>query len=189
MKEINIRIALRNNILLKLMNNNNIFTAAELSRRTGVSEVNIGCLLNLKEGFPFTKTGYSKCAIVIAEYFKLLPEDVFPRKLYSLKKTKAETEISIDSLPALSFIDNPELNYERKLLKDGLNKALDTLGERNKGVLLLRLEGKTLEECGEKYNVSKEYIRQIEAKSIRLLRNPKRAKYYKDYAESFGYRI
>ena len=72
------------------------------------------------------------------------------------------------------------------LLKEQLNEVLNTLNERERVVLRLRfgiLDGKasTLEEVGSQFNVTRERIRQIEAKALRKLRHPSRSKKLKDY--------
>ncbi len=59
----------------------------------------------------------------------------------------------------------------------GLLEQLDTLTVREKDILLMRYEhGMTLEQCGNKYNVTKERIREIEAKALRKLRHPSRSR-------------
>ena len=72
------------------------------------------------------------------------------------------------------------------LLKEQLNEVLNTLNERERDVLRLRfglVDGKarTLEEVGSQLNVTRERIRQIEAKALRKLRHPSRSKKLKDY--------
>ena len=72
------------------------------------------------------------------------------------------------------------------LLKEQLNEVLNTLNERERDVLRLRfglVDGKarTLEEVGSQFNVTRERIRQIEAKALRKLRHPSRSKKIKDY--------
>ena len=72
------------------------------------------------------------------------------------------------------------------LLKEQLNEVLNTLNERERDVLRLRfglVDGKarTLEEVGSQFNVTRERIRQIEAKALRKLRHPSRSKKLKDY--------
>ena len=74
------------------------------------------------------------------------------------------------------------------LLKEQLTEVLDTLSEREQKVLRLRFglddgKAKTLEEVGRDFNVTRERIRQIEAKALRKLRHPSRSKKLKDYLD------
>jgi len=76
----------------------------------------------------------------------------------------------------------------RELLKDALNKVLETLSPREKRVLIMRFgledgKPKTLEEVGREFKVTRERIRQIEAKAIRKLKHPTRARKLKDFLE------
>jgi RNA polymerase primary sigma factor len=76
----------------------------------------------------------------------------------------------------------------RELLKAQLSKILSELTDRERRVLLLRfgLEDdipRTLEEVGKEFNVTRERIRQIEAKALRKLRHPSRSRKLKDYLE------
>lgn len=74
------------------------------------------------------------------------------------------------------------------MLKEQLIEVLDTLTEREQKVLRLRFglddgRARTLEEVGKKFDVTRERIRQIEAKALRKLRHPSRSKKLKDYLE------
>ena len=74
------------------------------------------------------------------------------------------------------------------LLKEQLIEVLDTLTDREEKVLRLRFglddgRARTLEEVGKEFNVTRERIRQIEAKALRKLRHPSRSKKLKDYLE------
>ncbi len=74
------------------------------------------------------------------------------------------------------------------LLREQINKVLDTLAEREQKVLRLRFglddgKARTLEEVGKEFNVTRERIRQIEAKALRRLRHPSKYKQLKDYLE------
>ena len=74
------------------------------------------------------------------------------------------------------------------LLKEQLGEVLGTLTEREKKVLTLRFgledgRARTLEEVGREFNVTRERIRQIEAKALRKLRHPSRSRKLKDYLE------
>ena len=74
------------------------------------------------------------------------------------------------------------------LLREQISEVLDTLTERERNVLRLRFglddgRGRTLEEVGREFNVTRERIRQIEAKALRKLRHPSRSKKLRDYLE------
>lgn len=74
------------------------------------------------------------------------------------------------------------------LLKEQLQEVLGTLTEREQKVLTLRFgledgRARTLEEVGKEFNVTRERIRQIEAKALRKLRHPSRSRKLKDYLE------
>ncbi len=74
------------------------------------------------------------------------------------------------------------------LLKEQLEEVLDTLTEREQKVLKLRFglddgRARTLEEVGKEFNVTRERIRQIEAKALRKLRHPSRSRKLRDYLE------
>ena len=72
------------------------------------------------------------------------------------------------------------------MLKDQLNEVLATLTDREQEVLRLRFglddgRGRTLEEVGKEFNVTRERIRQIESNALRKMRHQKTAKILKDY--------
>ena len=74
------------------------------------------------------------------------------------------------------------------LLKEQLNEVLSTLTDREANVLKLRFgledgRSRTLEEVGREFKVTRERIRQIEAKALRKLRHPSRSKKVKDFLD------
>ena len=81
---------------------------------------------------------------------------------------------------------SPEEYATNEILKEEIRNVLMTLQEREQEVLELRFglvdgTSHTLEEVGKKFNVTRERIRQIEAKALRKLRHPSRAKKLKDF--------
>lgn len=84
---------------------------------------------------------------------------------------------------------SPDDYTNNQLLKDEINTVLQGLTEREEKVLRLRfglLDGRTrtLEEVGKEFNVTRERIRQIEAKALRKLKHPNRSKRLKDFVKS-----
>ena len=82
----------------------------------------------------------------------------------------------------------PPESASRQLLKEQIDQVLYTLTPREQRVLQLRFgledgRSRTLEEVGREFNVTRERIRQIEAKALRKLRHPSRSRRLKDYLE------
>ncbi|MDF3016182.1 MAG: polymerase, sigma 70 subunit, RpoD subfamily, partial [Thermomicrobiales bacterium] len=76
----------------------------------------------------------------------------------------------------------------RKMLKEQMDDVLGTLSDRERQVLAMRFglddgRTRTLEEVGKAFGVTRERIRQIEAKALRKLRHPSRSKKLKDYLD------
>ena len=97
-------------------------------------------------------------------------------------------EMTLEDLDLIST--NLETDFDDfwnyNILKEEIKSVLLTLQEREQEVLELRFglvdgTSHTLEEVGKKFNVTRERIRQIEAKALRKLRHPSRAKKLKDF--------
>ena len=99
-----------------------------------------------------------------------------------------EEDSHIGDFIADSDLPPPDAQAASTLLKEQLMSVLETLTEREKRVLILRFglddgKARTLEEVGREFQVTRERIRQIEAKALRKLRHPGRSKKLKDYLE------
>lgn len=119
----------------------------------------------------------------VREIFKIAQE------VTSLEAPVGEDQESFlgDFIPDESQL-SPVDQASRQLLKDHLDEVLATLSDREARVLKLRfgLEGNkqmTLEEVGKVFGVTRERIRQIEAKALRKLKHPSRRKKLQDYLE------
>ena len=93
-----------------------------------------------------------------------------------------------DFIPAETDTDPADL-ANAALMKEQIQKALSTLTDRERRVLELRYglddgRPRTLEEVGQEFGVTRERIRQIEAKALRKLRHPARGKILKDFVEA-----
>jgi RNA polymerase primary sigma factor len=82
----------------------------------------------------------------------------------------------------------PSEAASQELLREQVDSVLDSLSERERDVLRLRFglvdgRNRTLEEVGKEFNVTRERIRQIEAKALRKLRHPSRSRKLKDYLD------
>ena len=130
----------------------------------------------------------------IAEEMKMPVERVREILKISQEPVSLETPIGEEEDSHLGdFIkdDNvpvPAVAATFTLLKEQLEEVLGTLTEREQKVLTLRFgledgRARTLEEVGKEFNVTRERIRQIEAKALRKLRHPSRSRKLKDYLE------
>lgn len=130
----------------------------------------------------------------IAEDMDLTPERVREILKIAQEPVSLETPIGEEDDSHLGdFIEDQEATspsdhaaYE--LLKEQLEDVLDTLTDREENVLRLRFglddgRTRTLEEVGKVFGVTRERIRQIEAKALRKLRHPSRSKQLKDFLE------
>ena len=128
----------------------------------------------------------------IAEKMGVTPEKVREVMKISQDPVSLETPIGEEDDSHLGdFIRDerslsPEEYTTNEILKEEIKDVLSTLQEREKEVLELRfglIDGTshTLEEVGKRFNVTRERIRQIEAKALRKLRHPSRAKKLKDF--------
>ncbi|MFW5998681.1 MAG: RNA polymerase sigma factor RpoD [Halanaerobiaceae bacterium] len=128
----------------------------------------------------------------IAERMDISEEKVREVKQYSQDPVSLETPIGEEEDSDLGdFIENeespiPDEAITNELLREELEKVLDTLTNREKRILELRFgidddRPRTLEEVGKQFGVTRERIRQIEAKALRKLRHPTRSKQLKDY--------
>ena len=84
--------------------------------------------------------------------------------------------------------ENPSIGTGTRLLKEKLDQVLGTLNERERRIVEMRFGlvdgyGRTLDELGKYYNVTRERVRQIEAKALRKLRHPTRAFHLKGFLE------
>ena len=85
-------------------------------------------------------------------------------------------------------VKSPTENAAQDILKAQLFAVIETLTPREQKVIRLRYglddcHARTLEEVGKEFNVTRERIRQIEAKALRKLRNPNRSKKLQDFYE------
>ncbi|MBI2953971.1 MAG: RNA polymerase sigma factor RpoD [Chloroflexi bacterium] len=130
----------------------------------------------------------------IAEEMHISPEKVREIIKVSQEPVSLETPIGEEEDSHLGdFIEDhgalaPAEAASHQLLKEQVEDVLDSLSLRERRVLQLRFglddgRSRTLEEVGKEFGVTRERIRQIEAKALRKLRHPSRSKKLKDYLE------
>ena len=130
----------------------------------------------------------------IAERMDMTPDKVREILKIAQEPVSLETPIGEEDDSHLGdfiedeVIENPVDYTTRVVLREQLDEVLYTLTDREENVLRLRFalhDGKmrTLEDVGKVFNVTRERIRQIEAKALRKLRHPSRSKQLKDFIE------
>ena len=138
------------------------------------------------------KLGREPTPAEIAEYLGCSEERVREIQKIAQDPVSLETPIGEEEDSHLGdFVEDrgalsPVEVTESQLLKEQLVRVLNTLTPREEKVLRLRYglddgHPRTLEEVGKEFNVTRERIRQIEAKALRKLRHPNRIKHLKDY--------
>ena len=140
------------------------------------------------------KNGREPTAEEIAVRLEMEPERV--RELLQLAQEPISLETPVgeeEDAHLEDFIQDEEAGIPvdeagRQLLRQELMNVLKSLTPREERVLTLRFgledgQARTLEELGKEFNVTRERIRQIEAKALRKLRHPSRAKRLRDYLE------
>ncbi len=130
----------------------------------------------------------------IADVMKISVERVLEIQKIAQDPVSLETPIGEEEDSHLGdFIEDinavsPSDAAEQRMLRDQLKQVLSTLTAREEKVIMLRYglednRARTLEEVGKEFNVTRERIRQIEAKALRKLRHPNRTKRLKDFTE------
>jgi RNA polymerase primary sigma factor len=130
----------------------------------------------------------------IARAMEMSPERV--REILKISQDPVSLEMPIgeeEDSNLGDFIEDqkappPAEAASRQMLKEQMEDVLETLSERERAVLEMRFgldgsQGRTLEEVGREFGVTRERIRQIEAKALRKLRHPSRAKKLKDFLD------
>jgi len=142
----------------------------------------------------FQEIGREPTSEEIAEEMGITAEKVREIKKISKESISLETPIGEEEDSNLGdFIQDeealqPATSVNHILLQEQLDDVLSTLTEREKRILELRFgigdgRNRTLEEVGKEFGVTRERIRQIEAKALRKLRHPTRSHKLKDYVE------
>ncbi len=136
--------------------------------------------------------GYEPSVAELANALEMTEEKVMEIMQIAREPASLETPIgeeddsNLGDFVADSNAITPEGNVEAVMLREHIDILLDDLKDREKQVVILRFgledgHPRTLEEVGKEFNVTRERIRQIEAKALRKLRNPVRSKRIRDF--------
>ncbi len=192
MKDLRLTITVRNNLLMRAIEDAGFDSIAAFCRATGAPYQTAVDFIGFKRPAVLQNGAWRAGALSLANALKMLPEDLFPDafKTRALERNKVEREISSDDVPALGFggvrsiAYDPEAATMRQEALIAMRDALGTLSLRERAVLnaIYGLDGsppKTLREAGFADgvgDVTQERVRQIQLKAERKLRDAKGAK-------------
>ncbi|MCI9163965.1 RNA polymerase sigma factor RpoD [Clostridiaceae bacterium] len=136
--------------------------------------------------------GYEPSVAELADALDMSEEKVMEIMQIAREPASLETPIgeeddsNLGDFVADNNVVTPEGNVESVMLREHIDALLGDLKERERQVIVLRFgledgHPRTLEEVGKEFNVTRERIRQIEAKALRKLRNPVRSKRIRDF--------
>jgi RNA polymerase primary sigma factor len=136
--------------------------------------------------------GYEPSVTELAEALDMSEDKVMEIMQIAREPASLETPIgeeddsNLGDFVADNNVVTPEGNVESVMLREHIDSLLGDLKERERQVIVLRFgledgHPRTLEEVGKEFNVTRERIRQIEAKALRKLRNPVRSKRIRDF--------
>lgn len=189
--EIRIEVRLRNNRLYEATAGT-FGRVSTFCKRTNMCQSDVGALINLKKS-PFVKSlskqgsgnyFYTPTARKLAEICGYCCEELFPVELYEKVSTPLVVRtMSVNRVLALQDerkeLSVNEIGFE-VIKKKVIKEALNSMPENCKKIIEDRFGiasgvPLTLEECAARRNVTRERIRQVEARGIRMLRHPTRA--------------
>jgi len=188
-KDYLLQVRIKNAPLLRAMKNKGFNSISELSRASGISQAVLGKFANLQQG-AFTKSGELRHNILIlSELLGVMPNRLFPGQNFidPLPISKGEREVNIEELSNFTrIVQDPIKLLEQQDASIIIRKIMKKLTPREERIIYKRFfEGKTLYECGEDFNVTRERVRQMEVRALRKLMKPENSKSLEGYIRSF----
>lgn len=191
-KDLRLIIQIRNNHLYKFRTERG-WTQRDMANAAGVRESEYGEIERLIKYPTKRDDAWSEAALRLSSLVGIIPEVLFPEAFSHIEKTKIEREVSAEQVVAAitegqKLLANPIELIAEKEKNIALEEALETLTERERLVLRLRFGLETghevfLKDIGSTLGICAERVREIEAKALRKLRHPSRARKIKEYSE------
>ena len=184
MNEIRLVVALKNNILLKKMEEYGYYTNASFAKECNIYQASLGQVINLNKKAVFTKSGeYTKDANRIATFFNDIPENLFPPDLYKFNEmSKANIEVPLESVKMLNTSAAHEQTLENKMLHKDINSTLAILPKRTQKIIRMKFyENLTDQKIGEEFGMSKSNVSQIIRNGLKKLKESKCSQHLLEY--------
>jgi RNA polymerase sigma factor (sigma-70 family) len=190
MDEYNVKVTVRNNLILKAIKDFGYTNLNNFAKATSVGITGLYGLVNLMEPPIGVKGEFTKPAKDLMEVLGACPSELWTDEQLTLRLDSNRTErvMSKEALQvtlqssarSLIGLDYPEQEMVEEDMARITKDKLDSLTPREAKILRLRFgfdggEGRTLEEVGEIFKVSREQIRHIESQALRKLRHPTRS--------------
>jgi RNA polymerase sigma factor (sigma-70 family) len=190
--EYRIKVTVRNNLILNAIENAGHKSVAAFCKSIGMAPQKVTELIAMRKP-PLNNNGeFSHMAKLLMEELCALPTDLWTSEQLTLKlkRNSAQRDVSAEGMRAalgmhaeelleLMKPDAPDEAVLKHEMVSVVEEQLESLSPRQALVLRMRYgigcEEHTLDEVGEKFDLTQERIRQIEAKALRLLKHPKRS--------------
>lgn len=177
MKDYHVKIKVRNNRLLQAIYDAGGEPGFKWCHANGLKYNNVNLLLNMTDS-PIDKRtkDYTNTAMQLCMVLNKSPADLWSEaQLIALDKNTSQFEMSHEEVKSL--MGSQKLSYIQDFdsfeLKEVMQKAIADLTDKEQEVIRMHFfDGLTLDEIGERFGITKERIRQIEAKALRKLRHP-----------------
>jgi RNA polymerase sigma factor (sigma-70 family) len=198
MDEYNVKVTVRNNLILQAIRDFGYTNLNNFAKATGVSITGLYNLVNLMEPPIGVKGEFIKTAKDLMEVLGACPSELWTDEQLTLRLDSNRTErvMSKEALQvtlqssarSLIGLDYPEQEMVEEDMARITKDKLDSLSPREAKILRLRFGfdgggGRTLEEVGEIFGVSREQIRHIEARALRHMRHPSRSDDLKQFID------
>lgn len=198
MDEYNVKVTVRNNLILKAIKDFGYTNLNNFAKANGVSITGLYSLVNLMEPPVGVKGEFIKPAKELMEVLGACPSELWTDEQLTLRLDSNRTErvMSKEALQitlqsnarSLIGLDYPEQEMVEEDMTRVMKDKLDSLTPREAKILRLRFgfdgtQAHTLEEIGKIFKVTREQIRHIEARALRKLRHPTRSDELKQFID------
>ena len=185
MNEYSVKVSVRNNLILQRMRQLGIPSQTELGNISGLGQRVVNHFINMKRKPVDTWSGeWTDNAFTLSAALQVEPEDLWTDKQrgMALERNWREISMSEDAVMQLATGQGTEQIVQGVLDAEAVGRAIQTLDEREQKVITGRFfEDKTLDDLADTLKISRERIRQIEARALRKLKQPSIAKTFSEY--------
>jgi len=193
MEEYRIDIKIRNNLILSKIESLGYKSPLDFCKNIGISYGGLIAAANMKRPI-FDKKGKIRPFInKLCDVLKCAPEEIFSANQMEASLATNKKTLLVNEAEAIYIMNQTDSQkmLEEQVFDDQRNDAiltiLSTLAPRERQIIEMRMglgeynKEHTLKECGKKFNVNKERIRQIEQKALRKMRHPWRSDPLREY--------